>query len=224
MLPVRQPLSRWLVVTALRTRSRIRINFRRWWSIRTLRPNRPAKFAEIGIAAAAGPVRPAASATASAARAARRGGGYGRQGARAHQPHRQLDQRDQRRDARDQQSRIAGRRVANRSRPRHQRKRWTGFDDERPAARRQYRPDPGDDRRHPDQRSDRRERRFRFRDVRAERHRADRGAERPAKRALWLGRDGRRRQHHHQEGLRSGAIQRPHRSRKLWHRGRPTDR
>jgi vitamin B12 transporter len=66
---------------------------------------------------------------------------------------------------------------------------------------------------------DRRERRFRFRDVCAERHRADRGAERPAKRALRLGRDGRRRQHHHQEGLGSGAVQRPDRSRKLRHRG-----
>ena len=66
---------------------------------------------------------------------------------------------------------------------------------------------------------DRGERRFRFRDVCAERHRADRSAERPAKRALWFGRDGRGRQHHHQEGLRSGAIQRPYRRRKLRHRG-----
>src|SRR6185436_19901025 len=50
MLPVRQPLLRWLVVTALRTRSQIRINFHRWWSIRTIHPNRPVKFAEIEIA------------------------------------------------------------------------------------------------------------------------------------------------------------------------------
>ena len=84
---------------------------------------------------------------------ARRGGGDCRQRTRAHQPHRQLDQRGQRRDTRDQQSRLAGRRVANGSRPRRQRERWTGFDDEHPAARRQYRPDAGDDRRHPDQRS-----------------------------------------------------------------------
>ena len=47
------------------------------------------------------------------------GGGNGRQGARAHQPHGQLDQRGQRRDASDQQSRFAGRRIENRSRPRH---------------------------------------------------------------------------------------------------------
>ena len=60
---------------------------------------------------------------------------------------------------------------------------------------------------------------FDFAHVCAERHRADRGAERPAKRALWLGRDGRRRQHHHQEGLGSGAVQRPDRRRKLRHRG-----
>ena len=51
MLPVRQPLLLWLVVTALRARSRIRINFRRWWSIRTFHLNRPAKFAGIEIAA-----------------------------------------------------------------------------------------------------------------------------------------------------------------------------
>ena len=150
-----------------------------------------------------GPVRPAANTPASTPAQPAGGGGDCRQGARAHQPHRQLDQRGQRRDAGDQQSRLAGRRVANRSRPRYLRERRTGFDHEHPAARRQYRPDPGDDRRHPDQRSDRRKRRFRFRDVCAERHRADRGAERPAKRALWFGRDGRRRQHHHQEGLRA---------------------
>ena len=65
---------------------------------------------------------------------------------------------------------------------------------------------------------------FDFAHVCAERHRAHRGAERPAKRALWLGRDGRRRQHHHQEGYGPGAIQRPHRRRKLRHRGHQRDR
>ena len=70
----------------------------------------------------------------------------------------QLDQRGQRRDAGNQQSRFAGRRVANRARPRHLRERRTGFDCEYPAARRQYRPDIGDDRRHQDQRPHRRER------------------------------------------------------------------
>ena len=66
---------------------------------------------------------------------------------------------------------------------------------------------------------DRGKRRFRFLDVCAERHRADRSAERSAKRALWFGRDGRGRQHHHQEGYGPGAIQCPYRRRKLRHRG-----
>ena len=153
------------------------------------------------------------------AAAARRGGGNGGQRARADQPHWQLDWRHQRRDTRYQQPRFAGRRPAHRSRCRCQRKRRAGFDDERTDARRQYRPDTGDDRRHPGQRPDRGERRFRFRDVRAERDRTHRSSERPAKRAVRVGRDGWRRQHHHQEGFGTGAIQRPHRRRKLRHRG-----
>ena len=142
-----------------------------------------------------------------------------RPNARTDQPHRQRDQRGQRRDPRNKQSGLAGRRAANRSRTRYHRDRRTGIDHQCPAARRQYRPDAGHDRRHPDQRSDRRQRRFRFRDVRAERHRTHRGAEGAAKRAVRLGRDGWRRQHHHQEGLRPRAVQCPHRRRKLRHRG-----
>ena len=124
-----------------------------------------------------------------------------------------------RRNTRDKQSRLAGRCVANRSRPRYFRDRRTGcttnirlrggntgqtlvmidgirINDPTAAS--------GD---------------FDFAMFAPSCHRTDRGAERPAERALWFGRDGRRRQHHHQDGLGPGAIQCPDRRRKLRHCG-----
>ena len=58
---------------------------------------------------------------------------------------------------------------------------------------------------------------FDFVHVRDRRDRAHRGAARTAERALWIGCDRRRHQHHHAQGRRSGALQRAHRRRKLRH-------
>ena len=57
----------------------------------------------------------------------------------------------------------------------------------------------GPDRRRPGQRSVDDPRRVRLLGPQHDRHRADRGAARTAKRALWVRRDRRRHQHHHQE-------------------------
>ncbi len=225
MLPVRQPLLRWLVVTALRTRSRIRINFHRWWSIRTIHPNRPVKFAEIEDRRTAGPVRPAANNTPAppppqppevVVTADREPEPISRTGSSisvvkgetlaTSNPGSLVDALRTVPGLDITESGGPGSTTNIRLRGANTGQTLVMIDGIRindPTAR---------------------ERRFRFLDVCAERHRAHRGAERPAKRAVRLGRDRRRRQHHHQEGLGSGAIQRADRRRQLRHRGRPTDR
>ncbi len=133
-------------------------------------------------------------------------GGHSRQGAGRSRPHGQRDQRRQRCDDRRDQSHLARRCAAYRSGARHQRVGRAWCDDDGPPARRQYRADAGADRRRSRQRSRERQRRFRLRHVCAGGDRADRGAARPAKRALWIGCHRRRHQHHHPQGQRPRAC------------------